>query len=145
MVVLFADAISDVFSSFGDRIGISPFYISFIFAPLASNASEIIAAYSYAGKKTSKSIEISFSTLLGAGVMNNSVCLGAFLLLIFINGDIAWTFSAETLAIIMVELAVALYAMCKRKHTVFDAIIILMFYPMTLAFVALVEKYTSLD
>jgi hypothetical protein len=41
-------------------------YISFILSPLVSNASELIAAYSYASKKTSKTITISLSTLTGA-------------------------------------------------------------------------------
>ena len=54
-----------VLSEVGKRTGISPFYISFIFAPLASNASEVIASYKYALKKTSQSITISMSALEG--------------------------------------------------------------------------------
>ena len=51
------------------RAGVSPFYVSFVLAPLASNASELIAAYSYALKKTQKSVTISFTALEGAACM----------------------------------------------------------------------------
>lgn len=47
----------------GDRTGISSFYISFVLAPLASNASELIAAFNYSLKKTSRTIVISFAAL----------------------------------------------------------------------------------
>ena len=53
----------------GDRIGVPAFYISFVLAPLASNASELIASYNYALKKTKKTITISLSALEGAACM----------------------------------------------------------------------------
>ena len=65
LVVLISDPMVSVLSEVGKRTGISPFYISFIFAPLASNASEVIASYKYALKKTSQSITISMSALEG--------------------------------------------------------------------------------
>ena len=39
-------------SALGGRTGIAPFYISFVLAPLASNGTELLAAYSFALKKT---------------------------------------------------------------------------------------------
>lgn len=53
----------DVLGSVGDRTGVSSFYISFVLAPLASNASELIAAFNYSLKKTSRTIVISFAAL----------------------------------------------------------------------------------
>lgn len=53
----------DVMGAVGDRTGISSFYISFVLAPLASNASELIAAFNYSLKKTSRTIVISFAAL----------------------------------------------------------------------------------
>ena len=47
----------------GERTNISSFYISFVLAPLASNASELIAAFNYSLKKTSRTIVISFAAL----------------------------------------------------------------------------------
>ncbi|EER02433.1 conserved hypothetical protein, partial [Perkinsus marinus ATCC 50983] len=79
LILIFSDPAVDVLNEIGIRSGINPFYISFILAPLASNASELVAAYSYAQKKTSKHITISISTLQGAASMNNTFCLGIFL------------------------------------------------------------------
>lgn len=103
VVLVVSDPAVDVLSSLGARTGIPAFYIAFVLAPMASNASELIAAYNYAQKKTPASIGVSLATLEGAGIMNNTFCLGIFFLIIFINDDIAWTFTAETLGILFVE------------------------------------------
>lgn len=76
LVIIFSDPMVDVLSEVGTRTNISPFYISFVFAPLASNASELLASFNYAQKKTTKTIEIALTTLQGAGCMNNTFCLG---------------------------------------------------------------------
>jgi len=65
------------------RTGISSFYVAFVIAPLASNASELIASYSYALKKTPASISISLQALQGAACMNNTFCLSIFMALIY--------------------------------------------------------------
>jgi Ca2+/H+ antiporter len=44
MVLLVSDPAVDVLSSIGARTGIPAFYIAFVLAPMASNASELIAA-----------------------------------------------------------------------------------------------------
>ncbi len=45
-----------VLSSIGARTGIPAFYISFVLAPLASNASELIASLNYSAKKVRESV-----------------------------------------------------------------------------------------
>lgn len=45
LVVLFSDPMTDVLGELGNRSGIKPFYVSFVIAPLASNASEVIASF----------------------------------------------------------------------------------------------------
>ena len=69
---------TDCLAEWGARIGVSPFYIAFVVAPLASNSAELIAAYNYALKKTCRSMTISLCALEGAAVMNNTFCLGTF-------------------------------------------------------------------
>jgi len=54
LVLFFSDPMVDCLSEWGKRLGVSPFYVSFILAPFASNASELLAAYTYAAKKTEK-------------------------------------------------------------------------------------------
>ena len=65
IVILISDPMVSVLSEVGARTGISPFYISFIFAPLASNASEVISSFKYSLKKSSQSINISMAALEG--------------------------------------------------------------------------------
>eukprot|EP00964_Phaeocystis_antarctica_P095263 scaffold61771_cov67-Phaeocystis_antarctica.AAC.1 len=45
------------------QVSVPPFYVAFILAPLASHASECIASYSYAAKKTKKTITVSLAAL----------------------------------------------------------------------------------
>ena len=95
LVLVFSDPMVAVLSELGSRISVPPFYVSFVLAPLASNASELLASFNYAQKKTIKTVTISFSTLQGAACMNNTFVLGIFLLLVFAR-KLAWEFSAET-------------------------------------------------
>lgn len=76
IVVIISDPMVDVLSEIGRRTNIPAFYIAFVLAPMASNASELVAAYNYAQKKTKASISISLATLLGAAIMNNTFVLG---------------------------------------------------------------------
>ena len=72
MVIYFSDPMVDVMQDIAIRCNLSPFYVSFILAPLASNASEVIASQYYASKKTRKTITVSLSALEGAASMNNT-------------------------------------------------------------------------
>eukprot|EP00043_Microstomoeca_roanoka_P015030 m.149825 g.149825 ORF g.149825 m.149825 type:complete len:613 (-) comp16163_c6_seq1:309-2147(-) len=143
LVLLFSDPMVDVLDDIGTRIGVPPFYVAFVLAPLASNASELIAAYNYAQKKTKKTIGISLSTLGGAAIMNNTFCLGIFLLLIFAK-QLAWQFSAETISILLIEVIVGFLAH-KATHRLIDGILIFLLYPLSLVLVAVLEGPVGLD
>ncbi|CAH0481005.1 unnamed protein product [Peronospora belbahrii] len=145
LVLLFSDPMVDVLSEVGARTGIPAFYVSFVVAPLASNASELIAACNYAQKKTSRTISISVSTLLGAACMNNTFCLGIFAALMsFISGGLVWKFSAETFSILFVELSIGCIAMKKTQRLV-DGLIVLCLYPLSIFLVFLLENVLGLD
>ncbi|CAM9345556.1 unnamed protein product [Choristocarpus tenellus] len=138
LVLIFSDPMVDVLSELGTRIDVSSFYISFILAPVASNASELIAAYNFALKKTSKTITISLSALQGAACMNNTFSLGVFMFLIFFRG-LAWQYSAETTSILIVEAIMALISL-RSTHRIIDAIIVLSLYPISLLVVVILES-----
>lgn len=143
LVLIFSDPMVDVLSDLATRMGVPPFYVAFVLAPLASNSSELIAAYNYALKKTKKSITISLTTLAGAATMNNTFSLGIFLLLIFVR-DLAWQFSAETISVLIVQFFMVLY-MHKNVATLFDACVVISFYPLCLLLVAILENVAHLD
>ena len=143
LVLLISDPMVDVMGEIGNRIGISPFYISFVLAPLSSNASELIASYSYALKKTKRTITISFSALLGAACMNNTFCLAIFMALMVFKG-LRWQFSAETVSILLVQITMFAVGM-KRVHYLKDGLIVLLLYPASLALVAALEMGLGWD
>lgn len=143
LVLIFSDPMVTIMSDVGQRIGIPPFYVSFLLAPMASNASELLAAYSYAAKKTRKTVTISFSTLLGAAIMNNTFVLAIFMLLLTMK-NLAWTFTAETISILVVEICVGAMSF-KKVMTMFDGLLVLALFPGSLALVAFLENVVGLD
>jgi len=143
VVLLFSDPMVDVLNDLGDRFHINSFYIAFVLAPIASNASELIASINYATKKTKKTITISLGALEGAACMNNTFCLGIFLCLIFGKGLI-WEFSAETIVIVAVQLVLFGFSQ-KKTHNLVDASIILALYPLSIVFVYVLENAVGLN
>jgi Ca2+/Na+ antiporter len=138
LVVLFSDPMVDVMQEIAHRVNISPFYVSFVLAPLASNASEVISSMYYASKKTGKTITVSLTTLEGAACMNNTFCLSIFMGLIFFRG-LAWQYTAETISIIVAEVIVALVVQAKYL-SLLRGLFILAIFPLSLALVAILES-----
>jgi Ca2+/Na+ antiporter len=138
MVLLFSDPMVDVMQEIAVRADISPFYVSFILAPLASNASEVLASQYYASKKTTKTITVSLSTLQGAAAMNNTFCLSIFFGLICFRNGLAWQYTAETIAIVLVQFAIY-YFTRKSVMTSVDAIKIMCIFPLSIVLVASLE------
>jgi len=137
LVLLFSDPMVDVMQEMATRVGISPFYVSFVLAPLASNASEVLASTYYAAKKTSSTMTISLSALEGAAAMNNTFCLSIFMGLIYFRG-LAWQYTAETISIVGVQFILA-YFSHKPVLTSKDAVFILLLFPISIIVVAGLE------
>lgn len=142
IVLIFSDPMVEVLSEIAARCNIPPFYVSFILAPVAANASEVIASQYYASKKTRKTITVALTALEGAASMNNTFCLSIFMGLIYFRG-LAWQFSAETLAIVSVQLVMYIYAQRSKMSTA-TGFVVLSFFPLSVILVALLE-YCGLD
>ena len=142
-VLLFSDPMCDVLSALGGRLGIGPFYVSFVLAPLASNASELIASYKYALKKTKKTISISLEALEGAAIMNNTFCLAIFLALIYFKG-LKWEFTAETISILGVQL-IMFVVVHRETHPAWHAFAVASLYPLSLVIVWALETKAGLN
>jgi len=143
IVLLFSDPMVNVLNNLGTRTGIPPFFVAFILAPLASNASELIASINYASKKTVVSINVSFSQLLGAAILNNTFCTAIFLALIAFR-PLVWEFTAEVFSIIFIQLVMG-YMACKTTQTLFHAILIMSLFPFSIFFVWLLEYPIGLN
>jgi len=138
MVIMFSDPMVDVMQEIAVRIHMSSFYVSFILAPLASNASEVISSHYHAAKKTSKTITICLSAQEGAACMNNTFCLSIFMGLVFFRG-LDWHYTAETIAIILVEMFVGIMLQQSKVLTCGRALLIAMAFPLSLVLVAALE------
>lgn len=137
LVILFSDPMVDVMQEIAVRANISAFYVSFILAPLASNASEVIASQYYAAKKTRKTITVSLTALEGAASMNNTFCLSIFMGLVFFRG-LAWQYTAETVSIILVEFFMA-WVVQRESLSAAQALIVAAVFPLSLVVVAVLE------
>lgn len=137
LVLYFSDPMVDVLAAIATKANVSPFYVSFVLAPLASNASELIASQYYASKKTRKTIAVSLSALEGAACMNNTFCLSIFMGLIFFRG-LAWQYTAETISILICQFVVGITVQAPHLKFITGTMILLLF-PLSIALVAILE------
>jgi len=98
--------------------------VSFILAPVASNAPEIIASISYSAKKTKKTISISLANLQGVGCMNITFALGIFYMLFLIDHHLIWEFSAESTSLLAIQLIMTFMAFLKTIRVYWAFILI---------------------
>mmetsp|Transcript_21180 Transcript_21180/g.48083 ORF Transcript_21180/g.48083 Transcript_21180/m.48083 type:complete len:506 (+) Transcript_21180:172-1689(+) len=139
LILVFSDPMVKVFGEVALRINIPPFYVSFVLAPVISNAPEIFASRYYARKKTRRSMTIAFTALQGSAAMNNTVCLSIFMGLVHFRG-IAWNYSAETMSILAVEIILAMMTR-KRILNLADACKIASIFPMSLFVIIVLESW----
>lgn len=138
MVTLFSDPMVDVINNFGKTVGVSPFYVSFIITPLASNASEVISALVFAKKKTNRALSLTISSLYGAATMNNTMGLAIFMALVYFR-KLKWSFSAEVIAILTVTYVVGLNGL-RTTLSMWQAVLVALMFPLSLVLVAMLER-----
>uniref|UniRef100_A0A7S0AGX5 EF-hand domain-containing protein n=1 Tax=Minutocellus polymorphus TaxID=265543 RepID=A0A7S0AGX5_9STRA len=139
LVLIFSDPMVDVMQEIASRAGLNSFYVAFVLAPLASNASEVIASQYYAAKKTRKTITVSLTALEGAASMNNTFCLSIFMGLVYFRG-LAWQYTAETIAIVLVEVLMSVLVQ-RSKMSTFQGLLVLFIFPLSLVLVATLEAF----
>jgi len=144
VVLLFSDPAVNVFTEWGNRLGISSFYVGFVLAPFASNASELLVALGYAQAKTTKKITMAFESLVGAACMNNTLCLGVFFCLVYFK-SLAWTFKAETAAILLIQWFMAFIIFHSNTQRKVMGFFILALYPGCLFIVWFLENVFGWD
>lgn len=141
VVTIFSDPMVDVLTVLGNRIGIQPFYVSFIVTPIVSNASELISSLIFAMRRSKKTITLTYSQLMGAATMNNTFVLALFLGLCAFRG-LAWTFSAEVMAIFAVQVIMGIVAL-QRTQTTGLALFVLALYPLSIFLVFALEQFAG--
>jgi len=144
LVLAFSDPMCDLLGVMGEKADIPAFYVSFLIAPLASNASELVSAMKLAQKKTQNSMKESLSTLCGAAIMNNTFCLSIFFMC-FVMKDLVWQFTAETISICLIQYLIGIIVIRKNVQNVMDGCMILCLYPSAMGLVWLLKKFAGMD
>jgi len=138
VAAIFADPLVDAIGGFSKASGISPFFISFIATPLATNSSEAISSLIFAKRKRNKTISMTYSQIYGAVTMNNTMCLGIFLAIVYFR-SLLWDFSAEISVIFFATLIMGAVAAFRTTFPLWMAFIGLALYPLSIALVAFLD------
>ena len=144
LVTVFSDPMCDVLSEAGTRLQAATglnnaaFYVAFVVAPIISNASEIVSSVIFAGRKSQKTIVLTYAQLLGAATMNNSFCLAIFLAVVFVK-NLEWNYTAEVCAILLVEAIMCAMAYV-QKTPLWHALVPAALYPASLGLVYALER-----
>ena len=134
VIMFFADPLVNTISRFGKNINVSSFFISMVAVPIASNASELISSVLFARRKRKKELSLIYSMLYGGVVMNNALCLGVFLLLLYSKG-LVWRFGSETLSLLVIAISIGLYGTCRRTYPSYMAVTIGSMFPLSVVLV----------
>jgi len=76
--------------------------------------------------------------------MNNTFCLGIFLVLVYVQG-LAWKFTAETISILFVEIVMFILVSSTKVQKLAHAFFVLSLYPISLLLVWFLENICQLD
>ena len=116
-VTIFADPMCNVLAALTSKknksyIPIPSFYVSFVVTPFCSNASELVSSLIFASKKTKENATMTFSQLFGAATMNNTLCFGIFMALVYFK-NLEWIYGAEVVCILAAQWIVGLISYTK--------------------------------
>eukprot|EP00897_Mesotaenium_endlicherianum_P006335 jgi/Mesen1/572/ME000107S10807 len=140
LVAVFADPMVDAIGGFSAATGIPPFFVAFVVTPLASNASELVSSILFARKKRKRNISLTMSQIYGGVTMNNTLCLGIFLGLVYARG-LTWDFSSEVTAILFATFAIGALGGSRVTFPLWMAGPIVALYPLSLGGVFLLDKF----
>ncbi|TVU17076.1 hypothetical protein EJB05_33088, partial [Eragrostis curvula] len=130
----FADPLVDTIHNFSNATHIPSFFISFIALPLATKSSEAISVIFTACRRKKKTADLAFSEVYGRVTMNNTMCLGLFLALIY-SRNLSWEFSSELFIVLLVCSVVGLFTSLRTTYPLWTCLVAYMLYPLSLVIV----------
>jgi len=135
LVVLFSDGVVNAIDTFGTKTHIPNFVVGFIVCPFASNASELISSIQFASSKKSKNISVTFSQIYAACTMNNTLCLGVLLVIVYVRHP-KWDYTAEVGSILFATWSIGIgTGLCATTIKYGFALFALVVYPISLGLV----------
>ncbi|CAM6121703.1 unnamed protein product [Calypogeia fissa] len=139
LAALFADPLVDSIGGFSKASTIPPFFVAFVVTPFASNASELVSSFFFAKGRRKKNISLTFSQLYGGVTMNNTLCLGLFLALVYVR-NLTWEFSSEVTVILLSVVALGAIGGSRTTFPVSLGLPVLAIYPMCISLVAILDN-----
>lgn len=121
------NALGDLASS----TGLSAFALSFFLAPLAANSSELVSSLRFAAGRRASRMSATFAQVYGAVVMNQTMVLGALLLVVHIQG-LPMRYAREALIMTVPAIAVGWLGATRTTVRAWVALPLLLLYPMVL-------------
>uniref|UniRef100_A0A0G4HX05 EF-hand domain-containing protein n=1 Tax=Chromera velia CCMP2878 TaxID=1169474 RepID=A0A0G4HX05_9ALVE len=97
---------------------------------------EMILAYNHGTHKTRRTVTMVAQEIEAATVMHNTLCLFALLLALYLKG-VPWTFYAEAVTLVTFTFLVAYILMRKTRLYLWEGVLLLVMFPLSLAFMKL--------
>eukprot|EP01080_Neovahlkampfia_damariscottae_P000368 gene368-6782_t len=101
VIYLFSEPFINTVVQFGTDIKLNPIVLAFFFAPIASEAPEILESISLSRKGKLQNINIAFSNLVGGTISKTTLLLG-ILCFYGINKDFVWNSPQYSISMILV-------------------------------------------
>ncbi|KAK9799325.1 hypothetical protein WJX73_002090 [Symbiochloris irregularis] len=139
-----SDPLVDAVSNFSTASGIPAFFVAFAVTPFAISAGELVSSLQFAKRKRSKNLSLTFSQIYGAVTLNNTLCLGVFLLIVHFK-RLTWTYTSEVATLVGATLAVAGLGAATRSYRTWLAIPVALIYPLSIFVVWVLDYKLHLD
>ncbi|EMS60383.1 hypothetical protein TRIUR3_19685 [Triticum urartu] len=135
----FADPLVDAIYSLSKATHVSSFFVSFVVLPLVNNSSEVVSAVRSMRKKKRRSASLALSEVYCVVTVNNLMCLGMFLALVYAR-DITWDFSSELLIILLVCIVMGLFTSFRTNFPLWTCLVAYLLYPLSLVLVHILDS-----
>ncbi|KAF8069707.1 NCL2 [Scenedesmus sp. PABB004] len=131
LCAVFSDPLVDALSNLSRASGVPPFFVGFVLTPLASNSSELVSSLAFAARKRRRTLSLTLSQVYGAVTINNTMCLGLFLVVVYLR-DLPWVYSSEVTVIVACTLAVGWLGWSRSSFQSGWALPVMALYPLAL-------------
>ncbi|KAK9819305.1 hypothetical protein WJX74_003436 [Apatococcus lobatus] len=112
--------------------------------PFAISAGEVVSSFQFAKRKRSKNLSLTLSQIYGAVTLNNTLCLGIFLLIVHFK-HLKWTYTSEVAVTVGATLIMSLIGLRSTKFRSWMAIPVALIYPLSVFIVWFLDYVVHLD
>jgi len=141
VIYIFSEPFITLVVKIGTEVHLNPIFLAFFFAPIASEAPEILESISLSRKGKLQNINIAFSNLIGGTISKTTLLLGV-LSLYGVTRGFQWNSPSYTISFILLLICAAssaLFSLTDKEHKVEKGYYLIALF----AFCGLVQFITS--